>query len=377
MIPPVDVAVVGGGVIGCSVAYQAARRGARVALFEAEQIGSGASEAAAGMLAAQTEAAGPGPFLDLLMLGRNHHRKFGEEIYESSGLDPEYIWDGMLRIASEADSRETLHVRYSWQKEEGLSARWIGAGEARELEPALSPDISAALYLPDEGQVNSPRLVRSLAAGAASLGVSIMVATRATGFLTNRRMVTGLETTQGKVSAGTVVLAGGATSAALARKLGISLPVHPVQGDILAVNTGLAPIKSTVWGDRCYTVPKRDGRVVIGATEEPGIYDRRPTLGGVSRLSDAAINLIPDLYHAAFDTAWGGLRPGTPDGEPILGPVEECDNLLLATGHYRNGVLLSLITGEIISALAENEPPPVDTSPFLLDRFMEKKSSNS
>ena len=118
-------------------------------------------------------------------------------------------------------------------------------------------------------------------------------------------------------------------------------------------------------------VPKRDGRIIVGATEEPGVYDRRPTLGGVSRLSSAAIRLIPHLSSVPFSAAWGGLRPTTPSGKPVVGPVEGWDGLLLATGHYRNGVLLSAVTGEILSSLALDEPSPVDISPFLYERFVE------
>lgn len=320
------------------------------------------------MLAAQAEASGPGPFLDLLLRARKDHKRLGEELYETAGLDPEYAWEGMLRIASDEESAKTLRDRYDWQKKAGLSARWLDPEEARELEPAISQEIRAALHLPDEGQVNSPRLVRALAIGAARIGAVVEEATPVTGFSTTGCKITGLETTQGSVSAGTVVLATGAASRDPAHELGISLPVYPVKGQILAVESGIPPIRATVWDNRCYAVPKRDGRVVIGATEEPGVYDRRPTLGGISHLSAAAIKLIPALSHAPFSTAWGGLRPGTPSGEPILGPAEGWENLLLAAGHYRNGVLLSHTTGEIISNLALNEPAGIDISPFLHEK---------
>jgi glycine oxidase len=260
---------------------------------------------------------------------------------------------------------------YVWQKGEGLSARWLEADEAHDLEPNLSPEAMAALYLPPEGQVNSPQLVRAFSLGAICRGATVLEGTRVTGFSTERRRVVGVETTQGRVSAGTVALAAGVTGARLADELGIHLPVHPVKGEILAVNAIPAPIRANVWDSRCYLVPKKDGRVIVGATEEPGVYDHQPTLGGVSFLSSAAVKLIPDLLSAHFATAWGGLRPGTPSGEPILGPVEGWEGLLVATGHYRNGVLLSPVTGEIISALALDEPSPVDISPFLHARAVE------
>jgi len=368
----VDVAVVGGGVIGCSVAYHAARRGAKVALFEAERIGSGASSAAAGMLNAQAESHGPGPLLDLLLESRKMHKPLSEELYEVTGLDPEYVWAGTLRVATDEAFAEKLAAEHSWQRGEGLSTRWLDADEARELEPGLSPATIAALYLPEDGQVNSPRLVRALALAAASRGARVEEAARVVGFLTERGRVTGVRTVEQEIPAGSVVLAGGVASGRLAGEIGTPLPVRPVKGEILSVTARPVPVKANVWDDRCYLVPKRDGRVVVGATEEPGVHDRRPTLSGVAHLSGSAIALVPSLARAHFAGAWGGLRPTVPDGYPVLGPEGGLEGLLIATGHYRNGVLLAPITGEVVSALALGEPPPMDISPFSPQRFAER-----
>ncbi|MDQ4127963.1 MAG: glycine oxidase ThiO [Actinomycetota bacterium] len=367
----VDVAIVGGGVIGCSIAYHAARRGAWVALVEAEQIGSGASGAAAGMLNAQAEAHEPGPFLDLLLSSRRLHGPLGEELYKATGLDPEYVWAGTLRVATDEASRATFAAEYSWQREQGLAAQWLDADEVRELEPNLSPESVAALYLPEDGQVNPSRLVRALALGAALGGARVMEASRVERLVIEGRRVTGISTARGKIMAGAVVLAGGASSPLLTRELGVNLPVHPVKGEILAVNARPNPIRANVWDSECYVVPKRDGRVVVGATEEPGVYDRRPPLGGVAHISRAAVDLVPKLSCAPVMSAWGGLRPGTPDDKPILGPVEGWEGVFLATGHYRNGVLLSAVTGEVIAALALGESSPFDISPFSHSRFAE------
>jgi glycine oxidase len=168
-----------------------------------------------------------------------------------------------------------------------------------------------------------------------------------------------------------VVLAGGVLSPLLLNEIGVSIPVFPVRGEIVTVNARPVPITTSIMSAGLYLVPKRDGRVVVGSTEAPHVHDRRPTLGGVASLSKAAVQLIPQLSHAPFLAAWGGLRPGTRDGHPILGPVGDWENLLIATGHYRNGVLLAPITGQIISALALGESPPIDISPFTHDRFVE------
>lgn len=364
-----DVAVVGGGVIGCSVAYEAARRGARVALFEAEGIGAGASGAAAGMLSGQSEVHEPGPFLDLLLTSRDLHVPLSEALLEETGLDVEYLRAGALHVAFDAEGEEDLAARYSRQKEQGLSARWLENEEARELEPALSPDLVAGLYFPEDAQVNPPRLVRALALAAQSRGAAIEEATRVTGFSTEGDRVTGVRISRGTFSAGVVVLAGGVGSTLLAEGLGVSLPVHPVKGELLAVRAGPAPIRANVWGDGCYLVPKRDGRVIVGATEEPGVYDRRPTLGGVAALCGAALQTVPGLSSARFESAWGGLRPTTPDNRPVLGPAGKWEGLLVATGTHRNGVLLAPIIGQSVAALALEEQPPVDVSPFTPERF--------
>ena len=361
-----DVAVVGGGVIGLSVAYHAARRGAGVVLFEAEEIGSGASGALAGMLSGQGEAEGPGPLRELLLRGRDHHKILEPTLYEDTGLDPGYAWNGALRTATDEASVEVLAGEHSLHRGRNLPSKLLRGDEARELEPALSREVVAGLHLPEDGNVNPPHLVRALAQGARRHGAEIREFDRATGLLTQRDRVVGVRTARGEVAAGTVVLAGGPTSGLLSESLGVRLALYPVKGQLLETRITRVPIRANVWNHGTfYLVPKRDGRVIVGATEEPEVWDRRPTLGGVAELSQAALALVPGLADALFVRSWGGLRPTTPTGAPILGPVAGWGGLLLATGHHRNGVLLSGITGETLAALALDETPPIDVSPFL------------
>lgn len=373
-MPHPDVLVVGGGVIGLSVAYHAARRGAKVTLLEAERLGAGASGAAAGMLNAQAETNEPGAFLDLQLHSRALHRSLGDQLYEETGLDPEYIWSGTLRVARSDAFEEGLSRTYRWQRTQGLSAKWLDGEKARELEPAISPDARAALYLPDDGQVNSPRLVRALAQAATRRKSEIREAAPVTGLAVDHGRITGAITAQGEIQAGCVVLAGGVASARLCEDFGLRLPLHPVKGETLSIESIPSPVSANVWDEGCYLVPKRDGRLVVGATEEPGVWEKRPTLGGVARLSGCAASLVPDLSGSPVTDLWGGLRPGTPSGWPVLGPVGEAEGLLLATGHYRNGILLSAVTGEAISALALGEKPPLDLAPFDYERHVEAAS---
>ena len=366
-----DVAVVGGGVIGLSVAYHAARRGAKVILFEAEEVGSGPSGALAGMLSGQGEAEGAGPLRELLLRGREHHKTLGPELYEDTGLDPGYVWNGALRTATGEASVGVLVGEHSLHQERNLPSELLGGDEARELEPALSKEVVAGLHLPEDGNVNPPQLVRALAQGAIKHGAQIREFDRATVLITQGDHVTGVRTARGVVAAGTVVLAGGPTSGLLSESLGGRLPLYPVKGQLLETRLTPVPIRTNVWNHGTfYLVPKRDRRVIVGATEEPNVWDRRPTLGGIAELSRDALVLVPRLADALFLRSWGGLRPTTPTGAPMLGPISGWEGLLLATGHHRNGILLSGITGEILSALAVGEPSPVDLSPFLHQNFV-------
>lgn len=372
VIATADVAVIGGGAIGCSIAYHVARRKASVVLLEAERLGFGSSGALAGMLSGQAEVEESAAMRDLMISGREYHKEFAQELYETTHLDPGYVWDGALRTATDDRSHHRLVEEHSVDEHAGLPIQWLTGDEARELEPALSADVIAGLYLPGDGQVNPPQLVQALAIGAALRGAEIMEATRVVGFLTEGRRLTGVRTTRGDVAADTVVIAGGAFSNILSEQLGVDLPVYPLKGEMLVTNMWPSPIRANIWDSaNFYVVPKKDGRVIIGATEEPNVYDRNPTLGGVADHSRAAVNLIPALSKATFVSTWGGLRPATPSGLPVLGPAGGWDGLLLATGHFRNGVLLSAITGEIIAALALQEPAPVDLAPFLHERSTE------
>ncbi len=324
---PADVAVVGGGVIGLSVAYHAARRGARVILFEAEGIGSGASGALAGMLSGQGEAEGPGALRELLLRGRDYHRTFGPQLYEDTGLDPGYAWNGALRTATDEASREVLVEEHSRHEERGLSSRLLDGDASRELEPALSREVVAGLHLPEDGNVNPPQLDRAMAEGATKHGAEVREFDGVIGFLTRGSRVIGVRTARDEgVAAAAVVLAGGHASDGLLRTLGVGLPVYPMKGQLLETRISPAPISSNVWNHGTfYLVPKRDGRVIVGATEEPMVRDRRPTLGGVADLSRAALALVPALADALFLRSWGGLTAVCVSIDPLVCAADSLD----------------------------------------------------
>lgn len=364
-----DVAIVGGGVIGCAVAYYAARRGAKVVLLEGEKVGAGASGQTVGLLATQGARQDSDPLANLMLRSRALYESLYEELGESTGLDVELVRAGSLHVATDVESERNLAEVYHAQEREKSSMEWLDGREARELEPNLTQGARAALYAPEDAQVNPPRLVQALALAIVHQGAEIKEGVRVTGFISNGRTVSGVRTTEGSISADKVVLAGGVYGAVLAGQLPVDLPVFPVKGEILTVSARPTLMKTSILAGGLYLVPKRDGRVIVGSTEYPGVYDPRPTLGGVASLSRVAAEMVPGLSSALFVGAWGGLRPATPDGYPILGPVEGWENLLVATGHYRNGVLLAPITGQALSAAALGETPAVDVSHFAHRRF--------
>jgi len=354
-----DVAVIGGGIVGCSIAAELAERGVSVVLLERDRIAAGASSAAAGMLAPQSEAHGPDAWFQLLLRARAEHEPLAHKLREETGIDTGYRKDGVLRVAISEGEREELRERAAWQRAAGLRAEWLEPAEARELEPALSPALQGALWCPDEAQVHSPRLTQALALLATRMGATIREGAPATS-LESGAVCTPSE----RISVGAIVLAAGVWSG----QIQANLPLEPVKGQIVSgiLSPAAAPTK-IVWGANAYMVPKADGQLLVGATEEPGNYDTRPTLGAMSRLIASAAHLVPSLRDMPLNTAWAGLRPALPDRKPALGQLG--DRLFVAVGHYRNGILLGPLTGKIMADLVLEGRAHEDLSPYRPDRF--------
>ncbi len=347
-----DVVIVGGGVIGCAVAYALARRRVPVMLCERARIGGAASYGAGGMLAPQVEAQGPGLLLDLGLQARAMFSDLQAELPFPFDLD----FSGILRVAADPDGAERLRARAAWQQAAGLSARLLDPGEVRDVCP-VAARVTAGLWVPD-GQVSARRLTLALAAGATRCGAELRegVTVRGLG-------PAGLETSAGPLRCGTVVMAAGAWTGALT-----SLPVGPLKGQRLLLREAGAPMGCILWGDGAYLVPKPGGGVLVGATEEPEAgFDPRVTLGAVARLSRAAVGLVPALAGAELVETWAGFRPATPDRLPVLGPLPGRPDVWVASGHFRNGILLSALSGELVArGLVDRQPLPAALAP---DRF--------
>ncbi len=362
-----DVVVVGGGVIGCAVAYSLAARGARVTLLERAELAAQASGASAGMLAPLAEADDEGPFFQLGLRALALLDQLCPQLRETTGADPDYVPSGLLRVAVGAAAAGELRARAARLSKYGME--WLPPDRLAAVEPAVRPDARGALLSPREGHVSGGALTSALAAGARLRGATILTGREVTGFLRQGGRVTGARTAERDWHAGAVVLAAGAWTSDVAARVGLELPVMPVRGQILALETPPLLSGRIIWGSEIYLVPRRDGSLFAGATVERVGFDTRVTAGGLRELLGAALRLAPPLAGAGFRRAWAGLRPGSPDSLPILGPVPALPGLYLATGHYRNGVLLSALTGELMADWILEGRAPKEAPLLSVERF--------
>ncbi|AMA73888.1 MULTISPECIES: glycine oxidase ThiO [Aneurinibacillus] len=359
-----DAVIIGGGIIGVSIAYQLAKRGKTVTVLEKDTIGAHASSAAGGMLGAQVEFSEPGPLVELSLRSRSLFPDLQQELYAVSGIDIGLNHAGMLRVAWTEEEGDMLKHRASWQHDLGLRVEWLDRTEVKHIEPAVSDEMNGALYLPDDTQVSAPDLTRAFAVAAVKHGATILERCEVLDIEVADGQITRLSTTQGPFTAEHYVLAAGAWSGRIARKLGLSVSVFPIKGEAFSVLCMPQPIQKTIYSHGCYIVPKSGNRLLVGASSADCGFDERLTLGGLQELMTKAVRLLPALKDCTLEKTWVSLRPQTNDGLPYFGSVSSCKNLLIATGHYRNGILLSPLTGEIIAQMIAGEALDVELAPF-------------
>ena len=363
-----DVVIVGGGVIGCSIAYHLRKAGVPVTVIDQGEIGAEASSAAAGLLAPLGSLAGPGPFANLLLASFALFPSLVPELEDASGIRVEYEQTGALRVVRNPRNVPNLRKRMKAWQPLGLHMDWLSGEEARQLEPMLAPDVCAALYAPEESQVKASQVVKAFAKAAANLGATLRSHTRIEGIQRQHDRVTAIETQGETIPCTQLVIASGAWSAQWSALLNIELAVTPQRGQILALRQPTPPLRHIIFGEAAYLAPKQDGTVVVGATKEEVGFDKQLTAGGVAWLLSTANRLIPSLEHSAIDRMWAGLRPKTPDNLPILGPAPGWQNVTLATGHGSVGVMLSAITGQTLAELLITGAAPELIRPFALVR---------
>jgi glycine oxidase len=373
-----DVIVVGGGLVGCLAARALADTGRRVTLFEkGAELGRQASTAAAGMLSPQMEWAedmlpDSAAMLDLCVAARERWPAFAARLEAETGRALHYRDDGTLVVALTDEEAADLEERAAAQRRRGLRAEWLDADAAPAREPGLSLAARGALFLPDDHQVDPLPLMAGAAESIAGRPeVEVVTGTAVTAIESRGGRVAGVATAgAGRGSAARseiVVLAAGAWSAGI-EGLPRPLLVRPVKGQMAALRPVRIPIRHVVGGRGAYCVPRDDGRVVVGATVEDAGFDESVDPAAVEALVAAAAAAVPALQAAPVESRWSGLRPGTADELPILGPDPDLAGLLYATGHYRNGILLAPLTAELVAAEVRGAALALDLAPFSVSR---------
>jgi glycine oxidase len=366
-----DVVIVGGGVIGLSIARQLALRGLRkVTVIECGEFGKEASWAAGGILAPQVEADRPDEFFKLASASRDLYPAFAQALQAETGIDVQLEQTGTLYVGFTEDDEHEMRRRFDWQTRAGFRVEWLSGEDARRLEPNTSPHVRCALRFPDDWQVENRKLTEALVRANQKLGVQLIANSEIRSVRIEDGRVTGIESAKTSIHAATVVIAAGAwTSQIKTSGTSSSVQIEPVRGQMLCFQTEPTFARHVIYSSRGYLVPRRHGRLLAGSTTEHVGFDKRVTDEGAASIKSMAFEIAPRLESAAILNSWAGFRPHAPDDLPVLGPAADIDGLFYATGHYRNGILLAPITAEIIVEAVVNRTGSPFLESFSPDRF--------
>jgi glycine oxidase len=361
-----DVIVVGGGVIGLSIAIELAGQGAAVALLEQGDFGREASWAGAGILPPGCLDGAETPQAQLRALSHFIWPDWAESLEAETGIDPGYSRSGGLELALEAGDDLSDDLR-SWRLE-GVRVEELSPDEARQFEPRLSGQIQAAHRLPELGQVRNPRLLKALVAASSVRGVRLLAGTPVMALEAQDGRIISLRTPTGTFRAGRYCIAGGAWTRTILDSIGVSIAVAPVRGQIVLVSHTPRLFSHVIMVGSRYLVARDDGRILIGSTEEHVGYLKANTASAVRELLAFGTRVVPALADAHFDRAWSGLRPGSGDGLPFLGRVPGYENLFIAAGHFRSGLQTSPGTARLLRQSLLDQETDLPMDPFACDR---------
>jgi len=363
-----DILVIGGGVIGLSLAWELAKHGKKVQVIDQGQPGREASWAGAGILPPATLRPGDHPLDQLRGLACELHPQCAAELKQLTGIDTGYRRCGGLYLARTPGEAAALAAWAATLVEEGIEVERLSAADLGELEPSLKSTVSIQYLLPGEGQLRNPRHLKALLAACQQAGVTITPNAPAADFTLRRGEVVELNTAAGPLRARQFCFTAGSWTGQLLQRLGIAAGILPIRGQMVLFHCQRPPITRIVNLGSRYIVPRDDGYVLAGSTEEEVGFDKRTTEEAIAELTAFAREFVPALQDAPIERTWAGLRPGSFDGLPYLGQLPGIKNAFVAAGHFRTGLYLSPATAVVMSQLIRGEEPQIDLSPFRVGR---------
>ncbi len=367
------IIIVGGGVIGLSIAWRLARENTRheIVLLDANRAGAGTSRVSAGMIAPIAEAGFEDPhFIRFARLSRERYRSFVPEVSRDAGLAVVLGEEGSIIVAIHRDDVDAMRRVYEHRRQADLPVEWLTGSAAREIEPTLTPRVSAAMWIAYDGQVNPRALLPALVRACERRGVDVRENATVSRIVIEGNEATGVEVNGDTLHADTIVLCAGAWSGTIdGMPEDVTPQVRPIRGQILRLTrTGDFAMKHVVRGPRAYLLPKDDGTVVVGATQEEAGFDATPTAGGIKTILENAWEMVPSIYDLPIERVEVGLRPGTRDHLPLIGATR-IRGLIMATGHFRHGILFAPTTADAVCRGILTGDFGEDVAAFAPDRF--------
>ncbi|MGQ0635335.1 MAG: glycine oxidase ThiO [Planctomycetaceae bacterium] len=368
-----DVLVIGGGVIGLSLAYELAGQGGRCAVIDQRDLGQESSWAGAGILPPGNLSGALTPEARLRAVSHELWPQWSARLLEETGIDNGFVRCGGLEVCCD-EPGDPLDAEYRRWYDEGVAVEKLSGAALFNSEPALTRRATSALRWPEMGQVRNPRHLKALIAACARRHVALLPGTPVSEFIRDREKIVAAQTLAGRLTAGSFVVATGAWSAPLLTHVGCRVAVQPIRGQIVLLACDACPASQIIQVGPRYLVPRSDGRILVGSTEEAVGFDKRNTAEGVGGLIEFAISLVPDLRYATVERTWAGLRPYSADGLPYLGRATGIENLFVAAGHFRTGLQMSPGTAHVMAQLILGRATTIPLDCYAVDRVQSPES---